>query len=164
MFDSAETSGKKAPSRPPTPLLSVSGGSGRNMKSAPFLFPVYLLIITLEIRRCRAVPGPVPSGGSAARTGGESRGGAARGAPLRPRTSGLSPPQGSEEGKGRGGGGSQPPTPSFRHCYFGIICAARCARALRSGSGRCCLCPPLPGDAGARGGGEQGDGLGKGEG
>ena len=71
MFDSAETSGKKAPSRPPTPLLSVSGGSGWNMKSAPFLFPVYLLIITLEIRQRRAVPGPVPSGGSSARAGGE---------------------------------------------------------------------------------------------
>lgn len=74
MFDSAETSGKKAPLRPPTPLLSVSGGSGRNMKSAPFLFPVYLLIITLEIRQRRVVPGPVPSRGSAARAGGKCRG------------------------------------------------------------------------------------------
>lgn len=71
MFDSAETSGKKAPLSPPTPLLSVPEGSGRNMKSAPFLFPVYLLIITLEIRRCRAVPGTGLSGDCTTRAGGE---------------------------------------------------------------------------------------------
>lgn len=63
--------GKKPPRIPPSPLLSVSGGSGRNMQSAPFLFPVYLLIMTLEIRRCRA-------GAALPEPGGESPGGAPR--------------------------------------------------------------------------------------
>lgn len=101
MFDSAETSGKKAPLSPPTPLLSVPRGSGRNMKSAPFLFPVYLLIITLEIRQRRAVPGTVPSGGCTARAGGESRG-KLPGEPLHPKAAGLSPP-GHRGGRGRHG-------------------------------------------------------------
>lgn len=102
MFDSAETSGKKAPSSPPTPLLSVPGGSGRNMKSAPFLFPVYLLIITLEIRQRRAVPGMVPSGGCAARARGECRG-ELPGEPPAPHAAGLSPP-GHQGGRGWRGG------------------------------------------------------------
>lgn len=112
MFDSAETSGKKAPSHPPALLLSVSGGSGRNMKSAPFLFPVYLLIITLEIRQRRAVPRPVPSGGSAARAGGERRGEPPRD-PLHPHTAGMSP-----RGSGDGNGGTGRRSPLLQALLF----------------------------------------------
>lgn len=83
MFDSAETSGKKAPLSPPTPLLSVPGGSGRNMKSAPFLFPVYLLIITLEIRQRRAVP-RTGRAEAAPPEPGASAGGSCPGSPLHP--------------------------------------------------------------------------------
>lgn len=102
MFDSAETSGKKAPLSPPTPLLSVPGGSGWNMKSAPFLFPVYLLMITLEIRQRRAVPGTVPRRGCTARAGGECQG-ELPGDPPAPHAAGLSPWGTREGGDGAGG-------------------------------------------------------------
>lgn len=118
MFDSAETSGKKAPLSPPTPLLSLPGGSGRNMKSAPFLFPVYLLIITLEIRQRRAVPGTGLSGGCAARAGGECWG-ELPGEPPAPHTAGLSP-LGHRGGRGERWGGRTPSSANL-----GIICATR---------------------------------------
>lgn len=134
MFDSAETSGKKAPSHPPRSAFICLGGPGRNMKSAPLLFPVYLLIITLEIRsaarcpgRCRAgaaLPGPGEPPGDPPAPPAQGRAPAAarrkRGTGSQPRPSGaaaqaLRPRPLPEDrspagaGVGAGGGGRRAP-------------------------------------------------------
>lgn len=138
MFDSAETSGKKAPLSPPTPLLSVPGGSGRNTKSAPFLFPVYLLIITLEIRRCRDGAEPRLHHPSRGRVLGEVPGG-----PPAPHPAGLSP-LGLQGGRGRHGGQAGP---SFK-CQFGHHL---CKEVSQGSAVKETLSLPLPRDHRAQG-------------